>query len=847
MRVFLFLFGFIITLNAQAQNVSLTFSVDMSNEEISSNGVHVAGNFQTQAGYPADWNPGSAELTDSDGDNVFELTVNLPPGTYLYKFINGSTWNDQPENPPAACALNDGGGNLNRQVTVGENGITLPTVVFDSCNAVINFSVNMTDEVVSSEGVFVTGNFLEAAGYGDNWSEPGLALSDLNTDGTYEISVQLPAGDYVYIFSNGAESENITGSCANEQGQRTAAASVGAPPILTYCFNTCNVCDPHVSEDYELHWWNDAVFYEIFVRSFYDSDGDGIGDFQGIIEKLDYLNDGDPETTNDLGITGIWLMPHMPSPSYHGYDVTDYYSVEPDYGTMDDFLEFLDEAHARGIRVIIDYVMNHTSIQHPWFTQSRNSQDGFRDWYVWSPTNPGFLGPWGQTVWHWANGSYYYGIFWGGMPDLNYNHQPVRDEMMDIAQFWIDLGVDGFRLDAIKFLVEDLTILEDTPETFEILEELKEVVTTADADAILVGEVWSGTESIVPYVVNDRLDICFEFSMAGSILGAVNDDSPGSFYSQLANVQTAYPKLQYATFLTNHDINRVFDQLDNDVTKMKQAAAIYLTLPGVPFIYYGEEIGMEGTGPDEIKRRPMQWSAEANGGFTTGSPWINLGGNFSTNNVAEMEDEPNSLLNFYKDLVHLRNDLDPLRRGYALPLYGNSEEVLHFIRIYQGEAVAVVINLGETPASLSMDLPISTLPMGDYVVTEMLEETILNNLEITANGSFSGWMPTTEIAPGQVKIYAIGATSPLSLTETNVEAPKVILYPNPAESVIFLKSSDTDFEGNYRIFDTSGRLLQSGPARGQNFSVDVSGLPEGIFFIQMDTNGGGVVKRFVVN
>ena len=491
--------------------------------------------------------------------------------------------------------------------------------------------------------------------------------------------------------------------------------------------------------------------------------------------------------------------------------------------------------------------MNHSSSQHPWFTQSLNSQNDYRDWYVWSETNPGTIGPWGQNVWHWANGSYYYGIFWGGMPDLNYNHQPVRDEMMEIAQYWMNLGVDGFRLDAIKYLVEDGDILEDNPGTFEVLEELKDVVIAADENAILVGEVWSNTSSITPYVGSDLLDICFEFDMAESILSAVNNNAPGSLYSQLATVQAAYPKLQYATFLTNHDINRVFDQLDNDETRMKQAAAVYLTLPGVPFIYYGEEIGMEGTGPDPVKRRPMQWSAGANAGFTSGSPWSNLGDNYTTNNVAEMEAEPTSLLSFYKTLVHLRNDLAPLRRGYALPLYGNSDEVLHFIRIYEGEAVATVINLGDAPASVSINLHVSTLASGDYTVTDMLEETILNNVQITADGSFSGWTPTAELAPGEVKIFAIGPDSPLDVTYTKPDAPQVNLYPNPAQGVVNLTSAEVEFEGNYRLFDSSGRLLKSGPARGQHFSVDVNDLQDGIYFIRLDTDRGGVVKRFVVN
>ena len=201
-------------------------------------------------------------------------------------------------------------------------------------------------------------------------------------------------------------------------------------------------------------WWDDAVFYEIFVRSFYDSDGDGIGDLRGIIEKLDYLNDGNPNTTNDLGVTGLWLMPIFPSPSYHGYDVTDYRDINPDYGTMADFRALVEAAHARGIKVIIDFVGNHTSDQHPWF-QSSAANTAKRDWYLWNTFKPDYRGPWGQEVWHERNNNYYYGIFWGGMPDLNYNTPAVTNEIKDIVRYWYnDIGVDGFRIDAVKHWIE---------------------------------------------------------------------------------------------------------------------------------------------------------------------------------------------------------------------------------------------------------------------------------------------------------------------------------------------------------------------------------------------------------
>ena len=209
-------------------------------------------------------------------------------------------------------------------------------------------------------------------------------------------------------------------------------------------------------------WWNNVVFYEIFVRSFKDSNGDGIGDFRGIIEKLDYLNDGDPETNTDLGISGIWLMPIFPSPSYHGYDVTDYQAVNPDYGTLQDFQDLVEACHERGIRVIIDFVVNHTSSEHPWFLSAKDKASEYRNWYVWSDVMPSQKGPWGQNAWYQSNGSFYYAPFWSGMPDLNYKEPKVTEAMYDATKFWLDMGVDGFRVDAARYLVEDGVTLQDS-------------------------------------------------------------------------------------------------------------------------------------------------------------------------------------------------------------------------------------------------------------------------------------------------------------------------------------------------------------------------------------------------
>ena len=221
-------------------------------------------------------------------------------------------------------------------------------------------------------------------------------------------------------------------------------------------------------------WWQDAVFYEVFVRSFADSTtgplaNDGVGDLRGLIERLDYLNDGDPNTTDDLGVTALWLMPICESPSYHGYDTVDYYAVDQEYGTNDDYRELTDECHKRGIRVIIDLVLNHSSSDHPWFQESTRPAAPRRDWYIWDDAEPGWKGPWGQPVWHGSpagDGSHYYGLFWSGMPDLNYHNEEVTREVFELIRFWLeDMHADGFRLDAIRHLIEEGQVQENTPAT----------------------------------------------------------------------------------------------------------------------------------------------------------------------------------------------------------------------------------------------------------------------------------------------------------------------------------------------------------------------------------------------
>ncbi len=845
--LFLFCSGLLPEAMAQQQ---LTLRVDMSGQTVSEEGVHVAGSFQSEAGFGEDWQPGATPLTDADNDNIYEVSLEVPEGQYQYKFINGNSWSDAPEDGLSICGVDDGSGNLNRVVSVGTSDLRLPLVGFNACNPQLIFSVNMGNETVSEAGVHVAGDFQGLAGYGNDWQEGATPLHDPDGDGIYEVRIALPAvGIFNYKYLNGNSweaAETVPEACAtaDENRNRTieALAEVNRTPV--YCFSSCEACgddDTPPSTDYETYWWNDAVFYEVFVRSFYDSNGDGSGDFKGLTEKLDYLNDGDPNTDTDLGITGIWLMPMMKSPSYHGYDVTDYKATEPDYGSMADFEAFLAAAHARGIKVIIDFVMNHSSSQHPWFQQSAGSTTSeYRDWYIWSDTDPDMSGPWGQKVWHPRNGDYYYGIFWDGMPDLNWDNAELKASMWDITRFWLNIGVDGYRIDAVKYLDEDGTMLENTPETFALLEEFNAVVKEADAEAFTVGEAWANTRSIVPYVQNDRLDVVFEFDLAAAIHQSVQSGNPAAVRAQLDQVSSLYPKLQYATFLTNHDQDRILGTFGGNMDHMKQAATLYLTMPGVPFLYYGEEIGMLGAKPDEDIRKPMQWTPGSNAGFSSGNPWHSINSNYQTFNVQTMEAEAGSLLNHYKKLINLRNSYEALRRGYYLPVEASNADLFSFARVYEEEAVVIVSNLGSSAVSSpALSVAVSTLPEGTYYATDLYSSKSLGRVTVDAQGAVSGWSPTgSKLASKESWIILLSQEElPTGLRDAEMEFG-LQLYPNPAKEEVNIQLKQTAGQDHQLVvFDISGRQVHEVRFSGASYTLVTSGWKEGVYFLQIAAAG----------
>lgn len=667
---------FVLNSKIIAQDVPITFEVNMSYQIEKGNFVQ-ANDFVDIAGSFNSWGGTLTMLDDTDMDSIYTVKVNgfTPGNTIEYKFrINGSWADDSSEFP---------GGGSNRVYTVKKDS-----------------------------------NFV-SVWYNDEFTQFGSPAA-----GFYTSTTNVYTGSIVQFRNQ--SSGNITsfkwifeGGSPSESAEREPAVRYFDEGSFDVWLITANEdeSDTLLLEDYitvaereensEPEWWNNSVFYELFVRSFYDSDGDGIGDFNGIIEKLDYLNDGNPDTDTDLGITGIWLMPINPSPSYHGYNVTDYRAINPDYGTMQDFKNFLNEAHARGIRVIIDYVMNHTSDQHPWFQKSASGDTNYRDFYRWSSTKPDYLGPWGQEVWHQRNGAYYYGVFWGGMPDLNYENPSVRDSMFAISDYWIkDIGVDGFRQDAVLYIDEDSDTLKNTPETFQFWHDFNSNLKAANPDAFAVGEAWDATEIALKYISNGRLDYAFEFDLAQSIINGIKNEDASPILSQMQKVYDNYPFLQYGTFLTNHDQDRIMtnlgnnnNDLENVTNKAKLAASLYLTLPGVPYLYYGEEVGMLGQKPDEDIRLPMQWSDEANAGFTTGNPWREPNSNFADFNVEKMESDKNSLLNLYKDLIHFREKDWNLRNGEYEAGITSDDRLFIFVRGEPGHSpyTLVAINLSSEP------------------------------------------------------------------------------------------------------------------------------------------------------
>ena len=499
------------------------------------------------------------------------------------------------------------------------------------------------------------------------------------------------------------------------------------------------------TRDAEGHqWWQHAVFYEIYPRSFADSNNDGIGDLPGITSKLAYLR--------DLGVDAIWITPCYPSPQVDfGYDVSDYDNIDPMYGTLADFDRMERQAKQRGIRIIMDFVMNHTSDQHPWFINSRSSRTApKRDWYVWrdgrAPGQPpnNWESTFGGSAWQWDSKTrqFYYHFFYVQQPDLNWRNPAVEKAMFDVPRFWFKRGVAGFRLDAVDTLFEDPKLRDNPtrpgtnafglpnmvnkyntklPELHDVLRQLRQV---ADQnDAVLIGETWTKDISELQQYYGGHgkeLQMPMDF-----LFTQVNKLSPPEFRKQIAAVDSAGGWPVYV--FSNHDIRRAYNrygdgQHNDQIAKL--LAGFYLTLRGTPIMYYGEEIGMQNNDPtrredvkDPIGRRgwpkekgrdgertPMQWNDTANAGFTTGKPWLPVPDSYHTHNVASELKDPDSILNFYRHVLALRHTNLRLREGRYVALNESDNNVLSYLRSYQGKAVLVVLNMSDSAQKPSFNL-----------------------------------------------------------------------------------------------------------------------------------------------
>jgi maltose alpha-D-glucosyltransferase/alpha-amylase len=496
-------------------------------------------------------------------------------------------------------------------------------------------------------------------------------------------------------------------------------------------------------------WYKDAVIYQLQVKSFCDSNDDGIGDFKGLTSRLDYLQ--------ELGVDCLWLLPMYPSPFRDdGYDIADYYSIHPSYGTLDDFRAFLGAAHSRGLRVITELVLNHTSDQHPWFKEARSSRESpRRDWYVWSDTDDRypdvriiFLDT-EQSNWAWDSNSkaYYWHRFFSHQPDLNYDNPVVREEMWRVMKFWLDMGVDGFRVDAVPYLIErDGTSCENLPETHGVLKFIRARLDEHFADKVLLAEANQWPEDVRPYFGDgDEFHMAFHFPLMPRMFMAIRLEDRKPLVEIVERTPELPDTCQWGIFLRNHDeltlemvsdverdymyeeyardpvarLNlgirrRLAPLLDGDRRRVELMNGLLMSLPGSPIVYYGDEIGMGDNvylGDRNGVRTPMQWNGGWNGGFSTADPErlaqpliSNPLYGYQVVNVESQRRSEHSLLNWMRRLIRVRKTTRVFGRGAISFLHPANHRVLAYTRSLDDETVLVVNNLSGTAQVAELNL-----------------------------------------------------------------------------------------------------------------------------------------------
>lgn len=471
-----------------------------------------------------------------------------------------------------------------------------------------------------------------------------------------------------------------------------------------------------------------GTIYEIFPIAFADSTGDGHGDLQGIISVLDYLNDGDPSTTTDLGVGAIWLTPVYPSNSYHHYDVIDYKDIDPKFGTLEDFDQLIEECDKRGITVIMDIVFNHTAYEHEWFQKALAGDEYYQAFYRMQEELPREEYP-KRGYWYQAeNDLYYYGSFWERMPELDGDNENVRKELKSILDFWMDRGVKGFRYDAAKHMYNSDEYPMGTP-TMEMTKqfwlEMEMHVKERDENTFLVSEVWLSNTGMLPYA--SSFDSMFNFDVGPAIFdvikGGRDKNFVDSYNKSMDALKTRNPNYIDVPFLTNHDQTRSIHELQLNEDYVKQAAFMYLTLPGIPMIYYGEELGMQGIKPDEQIREPMKWQSDC---AIPMACWEEFTYNKDTTPVNVQSEDENSILSLYRNVIQYRSQSDILKRGDLVKKDVNNTSIIAYERNYEGKTITVLHNIGKETI---------TIENGGSVVVGNKATNVDGNIVIEANGS----------------------------------------------------------------------------------------------------------------
>ncbi|MCC2608163.1 alpha-amylase family glycosyl hydrolase [Planctobacterium marinum] len=566
-------------------------------------------------------------------------------------------------------------------------------------------------------------------------------------------------------------------ACSKAPETASSAAAPAEEQVKSY---------KHISlKEDTSNWWQNAIFYEIWPRSFYDADGDGSGDFDGMTAKLDYLQ--------ELGVNGIWLTPVFEAPSYHGYDFQDFYNVESDYGTMEDFEEFVAAAHEKDIKIILDLVINHISDGHEWFKKSAAREPGYEDYFIWRKEMPTSWGKaWSDdvddsaAVWHWneTRQEYYYGAFASTQPDVNLENPKVVEEMNKMATFWLEKGVDGFRLDAVRYAIEDVSEdwndadQGDTDATIDYWAQFTAHVESVKPDAMLVAEAWSDMPTIGKYYDDGKgMHSAFDFDFGYVVSGILNaggkrtadfgtvdesktDNTREALWQNLLSRKNNAPISFFSPFLTNHDQNRIMHTLGEDWTKAKAAATLLMTTPGTLYLYYGEEIGLSQytTGDDQYRRAIMQWEDTDSAGFNeTGAFWLDQGQWFpwvqdhkawwgpywqsqrpsGLASVDVQQVNPDSLLNHYKKLIAVRKASPALQFPDEIRYYPVDNQNVWLVQNVKGDESRVVIVNLSTAAASEFSVPAeikgqhknqltgATLILGDKITLKAGESVIL--------------------------------------------------------------------------------------------------------------------------